>query len=89
VKSRVHIMLKYSELSEATRHTVWGNMLKDVGHPNVKLARSFIRYASVNGRQLRTIFTIAQALARHDGKKPEEMTEVHVERAARLNGQDR
>ena len=82
--SRIHLSLRYEELSTKARHRVWKLFLEKVksteGVEIAKISESDytdLARRDVNGRQIKNLVRAAQALAVHE-KKPLSM--VHIKR---------
>lgn len=69
-KSRIHVPLKYDDLSTDSRKQIWHNLLHNM--PNVKLDKSdYDRLADVNlnGRQIKNVIRTAKSLAEYHGEQ--------------------
>ena len=82
--SRIHLSLRYEELSTKARHRVWKLFLEKVrsteGVEIAKITESdYIDLArrDVNGRQIKNLVRAAQALALHEAKP---LSMVHIKR---------
>jgi SpoVK/Ycf46/Vps4 family AAA+-type ATPase len=82
--SRIHLSLRYEELSTKARHRVWKLFLEKVKKTEgVEIAKitetdySDLARRDVNGRQIKNLVRAAQALAVHEGKP---LSMVHIRR---------
>lgn len=70
-KSRIHIPIRYTDLSEASRLKIWRNFLSKVPS-GVEIAEREYRILAehdLNGRQIKNVIKAAESLAQFDGVK--------------------
>lgn len=69
-KSRIHVPLKYSDLTVASRKQIWKNFLGkvDEGVDIDEAGYDALSEATLNGRQIKNIIRTAKSLAHYDNK---------------------
>jgi SpoVK/Ycf46/Vps4 family AAA+-type ATPase len=70
-KSRIHVPLKYNDLTVASRKQIWKNFL-DKAEGNVELTDQeyeSLAQSKINGRQIKNVIRTAQSLAQFNGAK--------------------
>ncbi|KAF2479971.1 P-loop containing nucleoside triphosphate hydrolase protein [Neohortaea acidophila] len=70
-KSRIHVPLKYAELTAPSRQRIWKNFLGKLGADEVLMGEpeyERLAAAEINGRQIKNVVRTAKSLARFHGK---------------------
>lgn len=71
-KSRIHVPLKYNDLTVSSRKQIWKNFLGKLGDTNVKIDEKgyeSLAQAEINGRQIKNVIRTAKSLAQFHGQK--------------------
>lgn len=69
-KSRIHVPLKYADLTPASRKTIWKNFLGKMEGVEVdEEGYEALSLAEINGRQIKNVIRTAKALAGYQGQR--------------------
>lgn len=70
-KSRIHVPLKYNDLTVSSRKQIWKNFLGKMEDTNVKIDEKgyeSLAQADINGRQIKNVIRTAKSLAQFHGQ---------------------
>lgn len=70
-KSRIHVPLKYNDLTVSSRKQIWKNFLGKLGDGDVRMDEKgyeSLAQAEINGRQIKNVIRTAKSLAQFQGQ---------------------
>lgn len=71
-QSRIHVALKYNDLTKESRRAVWKNFLSRLGQEKIEMdndAYDALQDYTLNGRQIKNAVKTAEGLAEYKGVK--------------------
>jgi SpoVK/Ycf46/Vps4 family AAA+-type ATPase len=91
-KSRIHVPLKYNDLTVSSRKQIWKNFLQKGGNDVALTEKEYesLAQSDINGRQIKNVIRTAKSLAQFHGekldlKKLEQVVQIQDEFEHELN----
>ena len=82
-QSRIQVAIEYKDLNIASRRKIWSMFVNKLEKADAREElldeMEYLKKSSMNGRQIRSVMKVSEALAKNDGRG--HMSVAHVKRA--------